>query len=449
MIIKNGTIITWDTPNQLLKGKAILIQNGLVQDIQDEKLLLDRFPQEEILDADGQFIMPGIICAHTHFYGTFSRGMAIPGPAPKDFPEILNKLWWPLDKALNYEDIKYSALVCLIDAIKHGTTTLIDHHASQSNIEGSLDAIQDAVLAAGLRCCLCYEVTDRDGIDKTQLGIQENLRFINKIRIAKEQAGKISALFGLHASLTLSDHTLEKCRNLVPDGIGFHIHAAEHFCDQDDSILKSGLRVIDRLQKHEILGPKTIVAHAVHIDAREIQILSETGTWVTHQPRSNMNNGVGVSNIESMARAGVNLALGNDGFSNAMWDEWRTAYLVQKLHHLDPRRMPGDFVINLGVYKNAELAENIFPEIKLGKIVPGAVADLIFVDYHPVTDLSTDNLPWHILFGFRDGMVTTTIAEGKILMRDRKIIGLDEKEISKKAMELANKVWERYLSFVK
>ena len=242
-------------------------------------------------------------CAHTHFYSAFSRGMAIPGLAPKDFPEILERLWWPLDKSLLEEDIRYSALLSLVDAIKHGTTTLIDHHASPNAIDGSLDIIAEAVDKSGARGVLCYEVTDRDGPDKAAAGIKENLRFIN--RLAANPHPRLAATFGLHASLTLSGATLQACRAAVPEGTGFHIHAAESDADEWDSINKSGMRVIDRLQKHEILGPKTISAHCVHIDAREMEILADTGTWVSHQPRSNMNNAVGVAPVESMMRAGV------------------------------------------------------------------------------------------------------------------------------------------------
>jgi putative selenium metabolism protein SsnA len=395
--------------------------------------------------------MPGSICAHTHFYGAFSRGMAIPGAAPKDFPEILSKLWWPLDKALTLEDVRYSVLVCLIDAIRHGTTTLFDHHASPNAIDGSLDVIAEAVEQAGLRAVLCYEVTDRNGEAGVKAGIAENLRFIKKRSETSDQHSKISnlqsiirATFGLHASLTLSDATLDACRAAAPDGIGFHIHAAESDADQWDSLAKSGLRVVDRLQKHGILGPRSILAHAVHVDAKEIGILADSGTWVTHQPRSNMNNAVGIGPIESMLRAGVKVCLGNDGFSNAMWEEWKTAYLAHKLWNRDPRRMNGADLAHMAIYNNAALAGIFFPEAPLGVLRSGALADLILVDYHPFTPLTSGNLPWHILFGFHESMVTTTIVAGQVLMRDRQLLTLDEAEIAAQARSLAPAVWERY-----
>jgi putative selenium metabolism protein SsnA len=407
-------------------------------------VLEKKYDQVERIDAHSQYVMPGIICAHTHFYGAYARGLAIPGPAPKDFPEILQKLWWPLDLALDESAIKYSALVSLVDAIRHGTTTLIDHHASPNTIDGSLDIIADAVVQSGIRAVLCYEVTDRNGVTGATAGIRENVRFINKLTDRSVYENRIAATFGLHAGLTISDETMDACRDAAPPECGFHIHVAEHEVDEYDSLAKSGMRVVDRLNHHGILGEKSIAAHAVHVDAREIAQLAETSTWVTHQPRSNMNNGVGVGNMESLMRASVRVALGNDGFSNAMWEEWKTAYLVHKVWNRDPRRMSGYDVINMGVYNNASLANIYFPNLNLGVISQGATADLIFVDYSPFTPLNAENLPWHILFGFRESMVTTTIVQGQLLMHNGQLISLDAEGIYNRALEYAPKVWERY-----
>jgi putative selenium metabolism protein SsnA len=444
MLITNGKLITWEAENQILTGQAVYISDGVIREIGPQNLLEAKYPQEEKIDAGGQWVMPGNICAHTHFYGAYARGMAIPGPAPKDFPEILEKLWWPLDLALDEESVRYSALVSLIDAVKHGTTTLIDHHASPNVIPGSLDWIAEAVDLSGLRAVLCYEVTDRNGKEGSQQGITENVRFINRCRQEKVANGRVAATFGLHASLTLDDDTLDACRSSVPDGTGFHIHVAEHEADEYDSLAKSGTRAIDRLFKYGILGARTIVAHAIHIDAREVELLRETKTWVTHQPRSNMNNGVGVAEVESMLRAGIPVCLGNDGFSNTMWVEWKEAYLLHKVWRRDPRRMNGMDVIQMAVYNNARLAGCFFPDAPIGILKPGAHADLIFVDYHPFTPLTSGNLPWHILFGFFESMVTTTIVAGQVLMQNRKLLFLDEEQIMRRALELAPAVWARY-----
>ena len=442
MIISNGKIVTWGDPNEILENKALLIQDGLIQEIASESELKAAHPEEEVLDAQGQMVMPGLICAHTHFYGAFSRGMAIPGEPSRNFQEILANLWWKLDKGLDEEGVKYSALALLADATRYGCTTLFDHHASPNCIDGSLDIEADAVLESGLRASLCYEVTDRDGEEKALAGIRENGRFISGVK-AGNYGPMLRAHFGLHASLTVSDETLDKCIAENNGRVGFHSHAAEGIVDQEDSLTKYGKRVVERFAEAGILGESTILAHGVHVTSHEIDLLAQSGTWLSHQPRSNMNNAVGVAPVEQMLKQGVKVCLGNDGFSNAMWQEWFFAYLIQKDQQADPRAMNGYDVIKIAVENNSRLASQTWDGLRIGKIVEGAAADLILVDYHPITPMHAGNLPWHILFGFRDGMVTTTMAGGKLLMKDRKLLLLDEAEIAAKAREAAIRSWER------
>ena len=166
MLITNGRIVTLGESNEIIEQGAVRVDGALITDVGDAAKLKEAYPDDQVVDAGGQLVMPGNICGHTHFYGAFARGMAIPGDPPRDFPEILAKLWWRLDKALSMEDVRYSALVCLVDAIKHGTTTLIDHHASPFAVTGSLDSIAKAVGEVGLRASLCYEVSDRNGHDE-------------------------------------------------------------------------------------------------------------------------------------------------------------------------------------------------------------------------------------------------------------------------------------------
>lgn len=440
MLITNATLVTWTKPNQILPGYGIYIQNGKIVELGPQAELEHKYQDASRIDARGQLVMPGNICAHTHFYGAFSRGMAIPGQAPANFAQILEKLWWPLDKSLTEEDIRYSALLCLIDAIKHGTTTLIDHHASPGFIDGSLDVIANAVGTAGVRAALCYEVTDRDGPQKTRAGVAENVRFIKSLKGRNEL---LAATFGLHAPLTLSKETLELCRSSVGNEVGFHTHLSESRDDGNYVQKKEGVRPVNWLNQFGILGPHSLAAHCIHVDMTEIEILADTHTWVTHQPRSNMNNAVGVSPVEQMLAKGIKVCLGNDGFSNAMWEEWKTAYLVHKLHTGDPRSMNGYTVTELAVYNNAALAKDLF-RVDVGILTAGAAADIIFVDYDYPTPMSSENLPWHILFGFRDSMVTTTIVNGKVLMKDRQLLTLDEREITSRCRILSAQVWKRY-----
>jgi putative selenium metabolism protein SsnA len=438
MLIANGTLVTFGDENELIPNGALHIEGDRIAAVGTTTELTERYRHEEILDARGRLIMPGMICGHTHFYGAFARGMSLKTEPPSNFPQILEYLWWRLDKALNSDDVRFSALVSLVDAIRNGTTTLIDHHSSPNAVAGSLDVIAEAVTEAGLRACLCYEVSDRDGEETTLEGIRENERFI------KEASGDLLAgTFGLHASLTLSDETLQRAVEVAGDlNVGFHIHVAEDKADVADSLKKSGLRVVERLEKAGILGEKTIAAHCVHIDAYETDTLRETGTKVVHNPRSNMSNAVGVADVLRMLRRGIVVGLGNDGFSNDMFSEMKTTYLLHKLAQEDPRVMGADQVLEIGVRNNARIAGLFFPKA-LGALSVGAYADIILLDYVPTTPLDADNLPWHLIFGMNGGQVSTTIVGGQVLMRDRELLTLDEEAICARSRELARNLWLR------
>jgi len=448
MLITNAKLITWTVPNQILEGQALLISDQKINEIGPSAELIARYPDEQQLDAGGQYVMPGNIDAHGHYYSAFAVGMSIPGEAPITLPTILEKLWWPFDKALREEEIRYSALIGAIDAIKHGTTTLFDHHSSPNCIEGVLDVIADVIDSAGIRSVLCFEVTDRDGPERGQAGIAENARFISRCSQEQVADGRVAANFGIHAPMTVSEVTLAQCRAAVPEGTGFHLHVAEHEYDQVRSLAMAGTRSVDRLNKHNILGDKSILAHAIHLDAREVNLIAESDSWVSHQPRNNQNAADGIAEVESYLRAGVRVCLGNDGLSNTMWREAESAYFLQKIKHRDGRRLPGDQLLQMAVYNNAELASAYYPGGKLGVIEPGAYADLIFVDYKPATPLTVENLAGHFVFGFNESMITTTIVAGQLLMQDRVLLTMDEDEIKAKSRELAPALWERYEKLV-
>jgi putative selenium metabolism protein SsnA len=448
MLIHHATVLTFDdnrpAAERILADGAVRVDGATIADVGTSATLIEKYPDDECWDAGGMLLMPGQICAHTHFYGAFARGMYIPGPPAKDFPEILERLWWRLDKALDLDGVRSSAEVCLVDAIRNGTTTLIDHHASQRAIDGSLDVIAEAVGASGLRAALCYEVTDRDGPEAARAGVRENVRFARKVQAGREQgdpvAERLAATFGLHASLTLSDETLEAARS---EATRFHIHVAEHPADEYDSVAKSGKRVVERLHVFGITGPESIMAHCVHVDAWEMALLRQTSTFVTHQPRSNMNNAVGAAEVDAMLRGEIPVCLGNDGFSNDMFAEMKVADLLQKVAHQDPRYLGADKVLQIAVHNNRRLA-SIFFDRPVGVIAPGAAADLILLDYYPTTPLTADNLPWHILFGISGAHVHSTICHGQVLMRNRELLTVDEAEITATSRRVAEATWRRY-----
>lgn len=443
VIIKDGTVLCMNEEFDILKRTSLLIEEGVIKDMGPyDRIREETNGETRVIDASSKIVMPGMICSHTHFYGTFARGMALKDAAPTNFKEILKHLWWRLDKALLEKDVFYSALISMEDAIRHGTTTLIDHHASPEFISGSLDTLEKASRVMGMRTCLCYEVTDRNGPEGARKGIEENVRFLEKV--GRTEGGIVKGSFGLHASLTVGDDTLDRCvREAKKLNCGFHVHVAEGRFDVVDSEKKYGKSVVSRFRDAGVLGPDTLAVHCVHVSEEDMEILKETGTKVIHNPQSNMNNVVGVAPVGSMRERGVIVGLGTDGFSQDIFREMKFVYVVHKLNSGDPRKMGADEVLRMQTRANSRIA-SLFWERPLGVIEEGALADIILLDYHPPTPLTSGNLPWHLEFGMDATNVTHTMIDGELLMEDGKIAGWNDEKMSRMARELAEKVWVRF-----
>ncbi|HIP92254.1 MAG TPA: amidohydrolase, partial [Thermotoga sp.] len=281
---------------------------------------------DEVEDAQGGFLLPGIVNAHTHIYSTFARGILIPFN-PKSFKDILTQLWWKLDSKLDMEAIYYSALVSAVEFIKNGITTIIDHHASGMAIRGTLNTLKKAIVdEMGLRGIFCFETSDRFDIDEA---IEENLSF------SKNKDEKSAGLFGLHASLSLSNETLEKISKVLGD-TPIHIHVAESEEDESDSLRKYGKRVVERLEEFGLLNEDSILAHCVHINDKEASIIAERKCFVVVNPTSNMNNAVGIPNLKLFEEKGIRVLLGNDGLGYNLTRDMMNLYFSQKLLHKDP-----------------------------------------------------------------------------------------------------------------
>jgi putative selenium metabolism protein SsnA len=438
ILIKNGIILTGTNDNPVLYGKVLLIENGKISKI--------CAPEEvgsfagEVIDAAGKVVMPGLINAHHHFYSTMVRGLGKAAPS-KDFNEVLENLWWRLDKKLVMEDVYYSALISAIDAVKHGTTTIIDHHASPGAIIGSLNEIGKAIKATGIRANLCYEVTDRDGDCLTMDGIKENVLWLESVKANKDE--HLKGLFGMHAAFTLSDKSLEMIafegQRL---GCGYHVHVAEAQSDEDYSLKHFGKRVVDRLHSFNLINDKTIAAHCVHVDEAEMEILAAMKTAVAHNPQSNQNNAVGIADVVKLTQKGCLVGLGTDAMTVNMLEEIRVGLWAQHLKH-DPSQ--GFMEIANTLLKNNAIISNRYWDNQLGTLEAGKAADVVLMDYYPPTPLDANTWLGHVIFGLSQSMVDTTICAGKILYQNKQLkLDLDEQEAAAKSKELASKLWDRF-----
>ena len=438
LVIKNGLVVTMDKHQRILKRGTLAIEGEKIIGVEKASKSKGKYKAEKVIYATGKIVMPGLICVHHHLYSTFARGMAIPGEPARNFVEILEKLWWKLDNLLTKEDIYYSSLIPLIECVRNGTTTIIDHHESQSYQKGSLDEIARAVKEVGIRASLCLGTSDRYG--KGKEGIEENRRFLSLL--TSHPSELLRGMVGLHASFTVDEDTLDESVKLAKKSeVGIHVHCAEDKADQDENLKKYNLRVIERLDSHGALGEKSIAAHCVHIDKKEKDILKTTGTNVVHNPESNMNNAVGCADILGMMKHGINVGLGTDGMSSDMLAQMRCAYLLQRHEKKNPRvaflEAPTMLLMN-----NPKIVEKV-AGWRVGEISKGAMADIILVDYFPPTDLNENNFLGHLIFGIVDATVDTTICNGKLLMENKKLVGLNEESIVQKSSQLASELWKR------
>ena len=439
ILIQNGTLITFGPQCRVLEGHALLLEDGLIRTIAPPQAIPGPFDQ--VIDATGQVVMPGLINAHMHFYSTLVRGLGKAEPS-RTFQEVLDHLWWRLDRKLTLDDVQMSAEIILLDAIRKGTTTLVDHHASPCAVTGSLDAIARAVKNTGVRACLCYEVSDRDGEAIATEGLEENAAFAR--RCQGEQDPQLRALFGLHAAFTLSDATLARAATLGHDlGTGFHVHVAEAASDVQVNLDRHGLTPVARLARHGLLGPGSIAAHAVHVTAEDREMLAATGTFVAHNPQSNLNNAVGIADVVALVQAGIPVGLGTDAMTVNMLEEIRVALWAQHLRQDHPTSAFMEIANTLFV-RNPELASRLwgFP---LGTLQEGAAADVILLDYHAPTPLNDATVLGHLIFGLSQATVDTTICGGRILMAGRHLlIDVDEPRLAARSRELAAALWDRF-----
>lgn len=441
LLIGNGRLITHNPENPYLENGCVAVEGDTIAAFGSTAEMKAAYPGADFYDARGRVIMPGLINAHTHIYSSFARGLSLPQERPNaNFQEILENQWWRIDKVLNTADNTYSAYATGLESVRYGVTTLFDHHASQSYVEGSLFAISDALADIGLRASLCYEVSDRDGEDTAMQAIAENASFIAACE--KDGGDMRRGMLGLHASFTLSDRTLSRCVEAMGShNAGYHVHVAEGIGDLYDALAKYGKRVVERLHDAGILGKKTLAIHNIHINAAEMEILAATETMAVHNPESNMGNAVGCAAVLQMLEKGILLGLGTDAYTQDMFESLKVANLIHK-HHLCNPSVGFMESFDMLFKSNAKIAARFFNK-PLGIVARDAAADLIVLDYTPHTPLDENTLAGHIIFGIMGRCVDSTMVAGRFLMKERVMQTVDEEAVLAKAREQAGDFWER------
>ena len=430
-LIGNGRLFTRDEKNSYFENGAVVWEGNTIVEVGEFEALKQKYADAEFIDAKGGMIHPAFINTHEHIYSALARGLSIKGYAPNGFLEILDGLWWTIDRNLDNDLTKLSAEATYLECIKNGVTTIFDHHASFGEISGSLFAIEEAARDFGVRSVLCYEISDRDGKEKAHAAIKENVDFAKHALSLKDDF--VKGMMGMHASFTISDETMELCRKEKPKEIGYHIHVAEDILDLHRCLKEHGKRIVDRLYDWDVLGEKTLLAHCIYVNPHEMDLIRDTNTMVVHNPESNMGNACGCPPTMEIVHKGILTGLGTDGYTHDMIESWKVANILHKHHLVDPGAAWAE-VPEMLFQGNARIANRYF-EKKLGVLEKGAAADIIITDYIPPTPMNAGNLNGHMLFGMNGRFVVTTVGNGKVLMKNRELQGIDEERCLAKIRE--------------
>jgi cytosine/adenosine deaminase-related metal-dependent hydrolase len=424
MVLAGGTVVELHPPrlgvaDVLIRGESIVQVGGAMPE------------DAPRVDVSGCVVTPAFTVAHTHLYMSLTCGMPPPSSAPKTLTDMLQWVWWALDKALDDDLVHTSALVGAAMAAKAGAACVIDHHSSPRAIDGSLDRIEAALDEIGLRGVLCYETSDRDGRGRRDGGLSENRRFLEKVR---KRETKHRALVGAHSMMTLNDDTLDAIRELADTHkTGIHMHVAEDLTDHLDAERIRKTPLAKRFERIGLARKGSIMAHAVQLETAAAEELMQAGAFVVTNPRSNMAHGVGLCGI-----SGPNVALGTDGTDNDLLAEARA-------YHLRHSEARDDLAREVGarVAASQELSAQIFGDPSAPRVIPGARADLAILDYQPMTPMTPSNVIDHLARGWTSAHVRDTMVAGRFVMRDRKLANIDERELALRARAASSRLWER------
>lgn len=435
LIIKNCRILQTTLPFEVLEGQDVYINNGTIEKV--GKGLKEK--ADQTIDGTGKTIMPGLVCAHHHYYSGLARGMLISAGPQNDFIQVLKEWWWRLDRGLDETSNYYSSLICSIEAIAAGTTSVIDHHASPNCIKGSLSTMAKGMLEVGIRGIECFEITDRNnGMDEIVEGIEENIRFAKEVDKAKKSNPDytIEAMIGGHAPFTIPNSGLKAMKDACDKtGRGIHLHIAEDKYDVVFSHHHYNTDIVARLNSFGLLNDRSILVHGLHINDAEVELINKNNVYFAHNPRSNMNNNVGYcSKIEKIK----NLMLGTDGCGGNMFEEMKIALFKHK--DQGGSFWPADFL--LAQTRANEFLGKYFNK-KFGRIQSGYAADIVIIDYQAPTPIVKENLAGHIVWGMSSNCVESVIVAGKIVMKERQMTNVNKNAIFQESAKVAKELWAK------
>lgn len=439
ILIAAPFIFTNDKKLGLLESGGILVDNGKISEVGLFEQLKAAHPEVTTENLGEGLITPGLVNLHHHLYSSFARGWAVPGEPPQDFAQILERVWWRLDKALGRDDIYYSAIVGLCESIQSGVTAVVDHHASQYTVKDSLDLIAEAFKLVGLRGSICFELSDREGEKIFDIALKESVGALGKWPVGAK-GERISAMVGIHAALTLSDNSLKKISDATKlYNAGYHFHLAEDAIDQKESLEKYGIRATERFAKFGLLNEKSLAVHGVHLEKSEIELLRNHNVNLAICPRSNQNNAVGFAKWWDYD--GVSIGWGSDGIGSDILNEAKSALYLSRYIKCDPDfgfGQVGDIMLN----SNPDIYAKLTGQ-QIGRLAPGYPADFVFWRYQAPTPITASNILGHYLYGLYNQKADSVWVEGQPLLKASQFVNFDYQKLMAESRQLAKALWDR------
>ncbi len=421
IILKNATFINWETLD-FSTGNFRITQgpDGIIEPLKPNIPLIPN-PDERIIDCSGKLVTRSFVVGHHHAYSALARGMPATVRSPANFREILQYIWWNLDKNLDKEMIEACGYATAMACAKAGATFIIDHHASPNCIANSLQVLERAFEKVGISHLLCYEITDRDGREKAMQGLAETERHLQQSQ----------GLVGLHASFTISDHTLKGAVALAQKyNSGLHVHLAEDLYDQQHSKEYYHKSVVQRFYDAGLLSfPKTILVHALHIDQSDRTLIKNNKVWVAENMESNLNNKVGLFNAEGLEHSRI--LLGTDGMHSDLLQSAKAAFFAGQL---------SDKLGYAAIYQRFRNAHRYLNE---NEFSGDGQNNLVILNYDSPTPINSNNFLGHFLYGIRAEHIQHVISQGRCIVYDRTLQQVDEDELLSFTRQQARRLWDR------
>lgn len=442
LILPDWLITTPTVPPR--RGWGVRIVADQITAVAPHAQLRTRYPEDPIWEAPGQVLAPGFVNAHTHLYGVLAHGLPLT-QAPAGFWPFLEEFWWPrVEDALDHAMIRAATDLRCAQLLQSGVTTFYDCLEAPHALPGCLEMEAEVVQRRGNRAILSFEATERVSLANSQLGLQENLNFIQRCRSQLSTCHLppatplLSGLVCFHTTFTCSADFIRQAFALAREqGALVHAHVSEGTYEPQQNLARHGVRTLFYYDQLGVLGPDFLASQCVQLDTAEVGLVAARGVKVSHMPLSNCEVGGGIAPLPELVAAGVTVGLGSDGYVDDFFEVMRGAFLIHKATHLNPQVMPAPLVW----YLATEGGARALGLAQVGRLEPGWQADLQLIDATLPTPLAEHNLYDQLLLYRNARDVRAVWVAGQLRVQAGEVLGADLPALIAHAHEAAERLW--------